>query len=396
MVRSRFYKVVIIAFALFMINNSLGSTLNRGIITPSPYRSSIPADPGTFDAGDDISSATNITAGNYIGSLTEDNDENDYYKIFLNVNETIKVQIGHTHQYDFDAYLYNPSEYQVDSSTGTSTYNEYLQHTATTAGYHYIEVSYYSGDELGKYAISITITNYADSIHSLEYSLNNNLIEIVGNGNYYQSSLVVQSLTNETLCLQIWPGQTFTPSDSDYQTMLLCQYGFFDLLAYSQITLIAFCAEHEKETPTSSITFQYDEYITGTSLSLTKYLFVDGRHSDHSAQVAVWFHIEDVSCENLENDGYASDSERTEVQDILNAIGLSETYYVEVTTYNSEFWYNWFGGDIWVTVIMGFFIFVFCGVCAGSCRALYKRSSTSSETHQSDYYQQQPMTDVSY
>ena len=70
------------------------------------------------DAGDSISTATNIPASNatYYGNLSTSGDVDDYYSVNMSNNTGLAVQLNSPSGADFDLFLYSSSGGTIDSS----------------------------------------------------------------------------------------------------------------------------------------------------------------------------------------------------------------------------------------------------------------------------------------
>jgi hypothetical protein len=110
------------------------------------------------DAGDSLSVATAIAAGSGTGYI-DSTDINDYYKVYVNSGQTISVDMTPPTGSDFDLYLYDSSQYQVDSSAYGGSQTDSVSDTATVDGYYYIYVEHWSGS--GIYSMVITVTGGA-------------------------------------------------------------------------------------------------------------------------------------------------------------------------------------------------------------------------------------------
>jgi len=107
------------------------------------------------DAGNSLSAATAIPAGTGTGYLNS-TDTDDYYKVNLQSGQTIEVSLTPPSGSDFDLELYDPSQFEVDSSTLGGSQTDIVTHTATSTGYFYIRSYRYSGE--GIYSLTVTVT----------------------------------------------------------------------------------------------------------------------------------------------------------------------------------------------------------------------------------------------
>ena len=110
------------------------------------------------DAGSTTSGATEIQAGTGSGYLNS-TDTVDYYKVHVSSGQTIRASVTPPSGSDFDLYLYDASQSQVDSSTLGSSQTDSVERTASASGYFYIKVSHYSGQ--GVYSLTVTLSGVA-------------------------------------------------------------------------------------------------------------------------------------------------------------------------------------------------------------------------------------------
>lgn len=108
-----------------------------------------------IDSGNSFATATDIT-GQLAWSETVDDttDVNDYFKIWLDSGDSLTIGMVGPLLDDFDLYLYNPSQTQIDSSENLGSIEE-VSWTATVTGYHYLRVNAYSGS--GSYTLAIVV-----------------------------------------------------------------------------------------------------------------------------------------------------------------------------------------------------------------------------------------------
>jgi hypothetical protein len=86
---------------------------------------------------DNFGSASFITTGVFGGSLSS-SDRQDYFKIYLNANQTLKVSIQLSGSYTIGAYLYlyDPSQGLITSSINTAYLDCHF--VSSSAGYYFI------------------------------------------------------------------------------------------------------------------------------------------------------------------------------------------------------------------------------------------------------------------
>jgi hypothetical protein len=171
-------------------------------------------DAGTgADAGNDFSSATSITPGNYIGELYSPYDTEDWYQFYAASNHVIYVILTPPVGADFDLRLYNPSGTLKASAIGTE---DYIVFTTDSSGYWRAQLFISSGE--GQYSLDIWVQTpsppntgcpYVSVWNGTDYVLDNNLIPAAEHSNgtdvidYYR---LQQPLTrgNGKYSLLIW------------------------------------------------------------------------------------------------------------------------------------------------------------------------------------------------
>jgi hypothetical protein len=107
------------------------------------------------DAGNSISTATTISAGTGTGYL-DSTDGDDYFKIAVSSGQIVTVSMTPPSDSDFDLYIYDTNQSQVDSSTLGGSQTDTVEATASASGYFYIYVYHYSGT--GTYSMTVTVT----------------------------------------------------------------------------------------------------------------------------------------------------------------------------------------------------------------------------------------------
>ncbi len=128
--------------------------------TPTPTPTTTPQtgqnDAGSGgDAGNSFSTALSIPAGSYSGYV-DSSDRNDYYKVNVTSGSSISVSVTPPSNADFDLYLYNPSQFQVGSSTYGGSATDSVSYTGTSSGYYYVRIYQYSGSGTCSFTISVT------------------------------------------------------------------------------------------------------------------------------------------------------------------------------------------------------------------------------------------------
>ncbi|TET90496.1 MAG: hypothetical protein E3J35_06410 [Methanomassiliicoccales archaeon] len=107
------------------------------------------------DSGDDFGSATEVADGTVWVEDLGGSDINDYFKIWLDVGQTLWVNMTGDLLTDFDLYLYDPSQTEIDSSLNFGS-TESVSCTATVQGYHYVKV-YDWGGISGSYTLTFEV-----------------------------------------------------------------------------------------------------------------------------------------------------------------------------------------------------------------------------------------------
>jgi len=112
----------------------------------------------SIDAGNSFSAATTILPKSGMGYI-DYTDTNDYYKVHVNSGQTISVEMTPPPGSDFDLYLYDSSQSQVDYSNYGGSQTDSVEAIATSSGDYYIRVYQYSGS--GIYLMTVTVTGGA-------------------------------------------------------------------------------------------------------------------------------------------------------------------------------------------------------------------------------------------
>jgi hypothetical protein len=113
------------------------------------------------DAGSDFRNAKQISFGNYTGwfgtssSPPWNNDLEDYYKLWIEENTTIHVQMTHQINRDFNLYLYGPDEgLLASSSLPEPNTTEVVTQIIEVSGWRYVRVKAVLGVDI--YTLEIT------------------------------------------------------------------------------------------------------------------------------------------------------------------------------------------------------------------------------------------------
>jgi len=111
------------------------------------------------DAGNSISTATEISSGSGIGYIDAQTDTDDYYKVSVSSGQTISASMTPPLGSDFDLELYNSSQSLVDSSALGGSQTDSVEAVASSAGDYYIHVEQWCGS--GIYSMIVTVTGGA-------------------------------------------------------------------------------------------------------------------------------------------------------------------------------------------------------------------------------------------
>ncbi len=116
--------------------------------------------PVDIDDGDnDFASATLITAsGTFEGTLNANYDKDDYYKVDLDAGSFLDVELSVPWDSDFDIYIYDEYENDVDCSNDVYG-DEELDLEIETDGVYYIDVWAYEG--MGDYVLEVAFGSTA-------------------------------------------------------------------------------------------------------------------------------------------------------------------------------------------------------------------------------------------
>jgi len=107
------------------------------------------------DSGDGFGSATEVTNGTVWSEDLGGSDTDDYFKIWLDVGQTLWVNMTGDLLTDFDLYLYDPSQTEIDSSLNLGS-TESVSCMATVQGYYYVNV-YDWGGISGSYTLTFEV-----------------------------------------------------------------------------------------------------------------------------------------------------------------------------------------------------------------------------------------------
>jgi hypothetical protein len=98
-----------------------------------------------------------VNSGQLIRRLLGGDDREDYYKIFVENGEVIKINMRPPMQVDFDLYLYSPSsrDFPVKNSTNGRDVMESIEYMADVTGWWFIKVKHSAG--WGIYSLNVTL-----------------------------------------------------------------------------------------------------------------------------------------------------------------------------------------------------------------------------------------------
>jgi hypothetical protein len=114
------------------------------------------------DAANDISSATLIAPGPYMGYLDSSLDLDDCFALPLLSGQTIKLTVDVPASFNYDVRLHCPTGYLASSSTNPAGVDEGLQYVINSSGTWKIRLSHVSGSGQGPYSLSIVILGGCD------------------------------------------------------------------------------------------------------------------------------------------------------------------------------------------------------------------------------------------
>jgi hypothetical protein len=95
------------------------------------------------DAGDTFETAKQIGFGNYTGWTSINTDSDDFYKVWIDQGQTVKIQLSPKKKkgYLFELHLYNSSgELVASSHSGIPDHTEQIMNTANQSGWWYVQM----------------------------------------------------------------------------------------------------------------------------------------------------------------------------------------------------------------------------------------------------------------
>ena len=184
------------------------------------------------DAGDSISTATNIPASNatYYGNLSTSGDIDDYYSINMSNNTGLAVQLTPSSGADFDLFLYSSSGGTIDSSLTTSTDDVSSNGTNVGGTTVYIRIDQWTGS--GLYTMQIWIFSTGGSGGGGGTG-NGTSGHDAGTGNDAGNTAATAMLLNATN-MSFWGDVTYTSDTDDYYKVSMPAYfGVFASLGWN-------------------------------------------------------------------------------------------------------------------------------------------------------------------
>jgi hypothetical protein len=111
------------------------------------------------DMSTSFENAEIVNSGQLIRRLLGGDDREDYYKIFVENGEVIKINMTPPMQVDFDLYLYSPNSknFPVKSSTNGGDTMESIEYVADVTGWWFIQVKHSAG--WGIYSLNVTLVH---------------------------------------------------------------------------------------------------------------------------------------------------------------------------------------------------------------------------------------------
>ncbi|MDB3855603.1 MSCRAMM family adhesin SdrC [Euryarchaeota archaeon] len=165
------------------------------------------------DAGDSISTATNIPASNasYYGNLSTSGDVDDYYSVNMSNNTGIVVQLNSPSGADFDLHLYSSSGGSIDTSFTTGTDEVTSNGTNVGGTTVYIRIDQWTGS--GQYTLQVWIFSTGGGGGGSTGNGTNGYDAGTGNdaGDTMASAMVLNA-TN----MSFWGEVTYSTDVSDY------------------------------------------------------------------------------------------------------------------------------------------------------------------------------------
>ncbi|UCE37761.1 MAG: zinc ribbon domain-containing protein [Thermoplasmata archaeon] len=108
------------------------------------------------EPNDSISNANPISSGvDMSGSLEEGTDEDDWYYIYFEYDDTVEIDLSGPSGTDFDIFLYDSLSAEKSSSSESGS-QENIIYVVTSSEYYYVNVKSASGS--GSYTLSVDIT----------------------------------------------------------------------------------------------------------------------------------------------------------------------------------------------------------------------------------------------
>ncbi|MFW9922176.1 MAG: PPC domain-containing protein [Candidatus Thorarchaeota archaeon] len=111
------------------------------------------------DASDSFYSAYLISPGTYSGTVGYGNDYGDIYRFYVSNEYQVRVTLNGPSGADFDLFLYNPSNSQVDSDTSGDSNEEVSAYINGNNGYWRTRITASYGSGTYTFTVSLTTTN---------------------------------------------------------------------------------------------------------------------------------------------------------------------------------------------------------------------------------------------
>ncbi|MBJ29463.1 MAG: hypothetical protein CMB61_05360 [Euryarchaeota archaeon] len=206
---------------------SYNLTIGMGNLSDSPAYNQNDANSGG-DVGNDIASsfALPIDNGSYGGWISDSMDSNDFFSVQVPSGYAIQANLSWNNSAnDFDLYLYDQSQSQIDSSFNDNPESVQSGATNVSGTTVYIQVESYqswwgSGGGEGNYTLDILFLN-----QSSVPGLNQN--DAYSGGDAGNNSSSATPLYNATTGYSMWPGYVDSGSDTYdyYQVYIPADHG---------------------------------------------------------------------------------------------------------------------------------------------------------------------------
>ncbi len=115
------------------------------------------------DAGNVIGSPMRIAGGKHCGTLLSSSDTADHYSLYVINGQKLTMFLQVPAGFNYNMVLYNPSNYQMGSSSNSGSASETITLTANVSGLWKVAVTYASGTGTGTYVLYANISGGYDS-----------------------------------------------------------------------------------------------------------------------------------------------------------------------------------------------------------------------------------------